>query len=62
MVHKPISIMILPLPLALTGVLILAVLTVIPSKNHAFAEESNTIGFGQQPTNNTEKCTYVTGK
>ena len=66
MVHKPISIMILPLFLALTGVLILAVLTAIPSNNnHAFAEESNTTGFGpesnttgfgqeqQQPTNTT---------
>src|SRR3954454_13699941 len=59
MVHKPISIMILPLFLALTGVLILAVLTAIPSNNnHAFAEESNTTGFGQPqqqppPTNNT---------
>ena len=55
MVHKPISIMILPLFLALTGVLILAVLTAIPSNNnHAFAEESNTTGFGQEqsPTNN----------
>ena len=64
MVHKPISIMILPLFLALTGVLILAVLTAIPSNNnHAFAEESNTTGFGpesnttgfgqqQPPTNN----------
>ena len=58
MVHKPISIMILPLFLALTGVLILAVLTAIPSNNnHALAEESNTTGFGQphqQPlANNT---------
>ena len=55
MVQKPISIMILPLFLALTGVLILAVLTAIPSNNnHAFAEESNTTGFGQeQPTNTT---------
>src|SRR3954447_3553000 len=59
MVHKPISIMILPLFLALTGVLILAVLTAIPSNNnHAFAEESNTTGFGQlqqqpPPANNT---------
>jgi hypothetical protein len=38
------------------GVLILAVLTTIPSNNnHAFAEDSNTTGFGQQPppTNNT---------
>ena len=52
MVHKPISIMILPLFLALTGVLILAVLTAIPSNNnHAFAEESNTTGFG--PESNT---------
>ena len=51
MVHKPISIMILPLFLALTGVLILAVLTAIPSNNnHAFAEESNTTGFGQRAT------------
>ena len=24
--------------------------------------ESNSTGFGQQPTNNTKKCTYVTGK
>jgi hypothetical protein len=48
--------------IALTGVLILAVQTVISSKNHVFVEENNTTGFGQQPTNNTEKCTYVTGK
>ena len=56
MVHKPISIMILPLLLALTGVLTLAVLTAISSNNnHALAEESNTTGFGlqQPPTNNT---------
>src|SRR3954453_5676770 len=58
MVHKPISIMILPLFLALTGVLILAVLTAILSNNnHALAEESNNTGFGQPqqqpPTNNT---------
>jgi uncharacterized protein YkwD len=51
--------MILPLFLALTGVLILAVLTAIPSNNnHALAEESNTTGFGQPqqqppPANNT---------
>src|ERR1044072_3872882 len=52
--------MILPLLLALTGVLTLAVLTAISSNNnHAFAEESNNTGFGQQPqqqlppTNNT---------
>ena len=56
MVHKPISIMILPLLLALTGVLTLAVLTAISLNNdHAFAEESNTTGFGlqPQPTNTT---------
>ena len=49
MVHKPISIRILPLFLALTGVLILAVVNAIPSNNnHALAEESNTTGFGQE--------------
>ena len=56
MVHKPISIRILPLFLALTGVLILAVVNAIPSNNnHALAEESNTTGFGQEqpPTNTT---------
>jgi uncharacterized protein YkwD len=60
MVHKPISIRILPLFLALTGAPILAVLTAIPSNNnHAFAEENNNTGFGQPqqqqppPTNNT---------
>jgi hypothetical protein len=39
MVHKPIAIMILSL--ALTGILILAVLTAMPSNNHAFAGEAS---------------------
>jgi hypothetical protein len=59
MIHKPIAIMILPL--ALGGILILAVLTTIPSYNHAFAfgnsftfasptssEDSNSSGSGQE--------------
>jgi hypothetical protein len=62
MVHKPIAIMILPL--ALVGILILAVLTAIPSNNHAFAfgnsftfasptssDESNSTGNGQENNN-----------
>jgi hypothetical protein len=59
MVHKPIAIMILSL--ALAGTMILAILTAIPSKNHAFAfgnsftvasptssEENNNTGSGQE--------------
>jgi hypothetical protein len=62
MIHKPIAIMILPI--ALAGILILAVLTAIPSNNHAFAfgnsftfasptssEESNSTGNGQESNN-----------
>jgi hypothetical protein len=67
MIHKPITIMILPL--ALAGILILVVLTAIPSNNHAFAfgnsftfasptssEENNSAGNGptSQDTNSTE--------
>jgi uncharacterized protein YkwD len=63
MIHKPIAIMILPI--ALAGILILAVLTAIPSKNHAFAfgnsftfasptssEENNNAGSTQESNNN----------
>jgi hypothetical protein len=62
MVHKPIAIMILPL--ALAGILILAVVTAIPSNNHAFAfgnsftfasptssDESSNAGNGQESSN-----------
>jgi pathogenesis-related protein 1 len=60
MIYKPIMI----LPLALAGILILAILTVIPSNNHAFAfgnsftfassassEENNNTGNGQENSN-----------
>jgi hypothetical protein len=60
MVQKPITKMILPLPLALAGILILAVLTAIPSNNRTFAspsssEESTDAGTAQE-SNNEQTC------
>jgi hypothetical protein len=47
--HKPIAMIILPL--ALAGILMLAVLTAIPSSNRAFAQQSNNTGNSQQSNN-----------
>jgi hypothetical protein len=58
MVHKPIAIMILPL--ALAGILIFAVLTAIPSNNHAFAF-GNSFTFAS-PTSSEESSSTGNGR